>query len=121
MIKKHLMASGLPAQAALNIGGQVASGLTATGTTQTDALISAADTAWFTTVAAGTGYRLRADAEPGDEIKVYNGGANALLVYPATGGTINALSANAGFSLAAGKLAVFTNGTGLGWASNLSA
>lgn len=121
MIKKHLMASGLPSLAALNIGGRVDSGLTAAGTTQADATISPGDIVWFTTVATGTGFRLRADAEPGDEIKVYNGGANALLVYPQVGGTINALATNASFSLAAGKMAIFTNGTGLAWAGNLSA
>ena len=35
-------------------------------------------------------------------ILIRNTGANTLNIYPATGGTINALAANAAFTLAAG-------------------
>lgn len=90
--------------------------LTATGTNQATALALPAQTNRFGTVAAGTGctlsptttaagapYALPANASVTQTI--YNAGANALLVYPAAGGTetINALAANAGFSLPAGK------------------
>ena len=121
MRKKHLLASGLPNLAVLNIGGDSGSGLTATGSTQSDALLLAKDVNEFTTVASGTGCRFNSETEAGDSYIVYNGGANALSVYPPSGGSINALSADAAFSLAANKLAVFVKVSGTRWASNLTA
>lgn len=121
MRKKNLMGSGLSALQAQNIGGVASFANTATGTTQNDALISDADVIGFTTVGTGTGYRLATELEPGDTVTVYNGGANALLVYPPTGGNINALSANAGFSLAANKAAIITKVSGTLHVTNLTA
>jgi hypothetical protein len=46
---------------------------------------------------------------------VKNLGANALLVYPATGGAINALAANAGFSIAAAGQGRFLGRNNLNW------
>ena len=37
---------------------------------------------------------------PGDEIIVRNGGANALSLYPPVGGAINSLGTNAAYSIA---------------------
>jgi hypothetical protein len=68
-------------------------------TTQATALQLGSDINVCSTVAASTGVILQA-MNPGDEVIVRNGGANALLVYPPVGGTINALSANAGYSVA---------------------
>lgn len=82
-------------------------GLTAAGSTQGTAL--ALDTTTYqrvNTVAASTGVRLPA-AVAGTRIVVFNMGANALAVYPATGETINALAANAALSIVAGKGAEF--------------
>lgn len=77
------------------IVNDVQSGVTATGTNQATAYaLTAADTE-FTTVAAGTGAVIYAGT-PGDEQSVYNGGANALTVYPPSGSKINGLAANAG-------------------------
>ena len=59
--------------------------------------------------------------EQGEFIFVQNSGANALNVYPASGHSINALAANAAFSLAAGKNAVFWAATASKWYANLSA
>ncbi len=80
---------------------QLQSALIATGTTQTDALPLFAENNRFATVAAGTGARLPA-RPPGSVIRVRNGGANALLVYPPPGGSVNGGAANASFSVAAG-------------------
>jgi len=44
-----------------------------------------------------------------------------LSVYPATGHSINALAANAAFSLAVGKNALFWAATASKWYANLSA
>lgn len=68
----------------------------------------------FSTVASGAGTRLP-PAIAGAAMTVYNGGANALLVFPSsaaqggiTGGDqINALGVNASYSLTAGNKATF--------------
>lgn len=99
-LQARIVASGLSAINAQAIQGTVANALTATGSTQGTALALGADLNRFTTVAASTGAILPA-MNPGDNMQVFNGGANALLVYPPVGGTINALAANAGYSVAA--------------------
>ncbi len=116
-----LMAFGFSPFAAGAIVGDVADGLTATGSTQGTALQLSAVTSIVTTTAASTGVRLPA-MNPGDTVEVANLGANALLVYPLTGGTIQGGAANAGFSVAAGKTAFFTaRSTALNSAAFLSA
>lgn len=77
----------------------VATGLVATGSTQGTALALAADINMLGTVASNTGVILPA-LNPGDVMTVFNGGANACKVYPPVGGQINALAANAAYSLA---------------------
>ena len=82
-------------------------GLTAAGANQAAAL--ALDYTTFqrvTTVGASTGVRLPA-AVVGAGIVVFNKGANALLVYPATGEAINNGAANASLSVATQKGAEF--------------
>lgn len=101
-----LMAFGLQSFLAQAIVGDVANSLTATGSTQGTALKLSAINNVVTTTAASTGVQLPAMGT-GDSVFVVNLGANALLVYPVTGGAINALSANAGFSVGAGKSAIF--------------
>ena len=98
-LQQRLVQAGLSAIQAQAIQGTVASGLIATGTTQANALPLGADNNAFATVAAGTGAILPA-MNPGDDVTVYNGGANALLVYPPVGGQIKGLGVNAGYSLA---------------------
>jgi hypothetical protein len=98
-LQQRLTVSGLSALNAQAIQGTVASGLTATGTTQANALALPADLNYFATVAAGTGAVLPA-MNPGDSLNLYNKGANALLVYPPVGAVINGLGANAGYSVA---------------------
>lgn len=98
-LQSRLVLAGLSAVQAAAVQGTVASGLTATGTTQANALPLGADNNAFSTVAAGTGCILPA-MNPGDDITVYNGGANALLIYPPVGAMIKGLGVNAGYSLA---------------------
>jgi hypothetical protein len=105
---KNLMGAGLVPLQATSILGSVANGLTATGVGQSDALALTSDLNVFSTVATGTGARLQANLARGDEITVANNGANALLVYPPTGAAIGTAATNAGVSVAAGKLGVFT-------------
>ena len=78
----------------------VATGLTATGTNQATAYEVTTAKAAFSTVAASTGAVLDDQAAPGDTQMIYNGGANALTVYPPSGAKINGLATNAGMLLA---------------------
>ena len=111
---KMLASSG---RTALKANG---SGLSAAGTTQGTATAITNQTNEFTTVAASSGAILPSP-EQGEFIFVANAGANAMNVYPATGHSINALAANAAFSLAAGKNALFWAATASKWYVNLSA
>jgi hypothetical protein len=111
---KMLASSG---RVALKANG---SGLSGAGTTQGTATVITNQTNEFTTVAASSGAVLPSP-EQGEFIFVANAGANALNVYPASGHSINALAANAAFSLAAGKNALFWAATASKWYALLSA
>ncbi len=110
----RLIGAGVPALATVNICGDVQDNVTAAGSTQGTALPVSGDHVIVTTAAAGTGILLPF-AEPGAEVTVKNLGANAVLVYPATGGAINALATNAGFSIAAAGQARFLGRNSLNW------
>lgn len=101
----RLMGTGGAAAFAGSVCGQASNTLTAAGSTQGTALLLSNEINNVTTTAASTGVRLPT-GEVGAFVVVRNGGANALLVYPATGGAINALAANAGYSVAAGSSAL---------------
>jgi hypothetical protein len=118
-LKIKLTGVGLTVRHALQIGGTVANGLTATGTNQgTALLLSYDDCQVFTTVGIGTGCIFAGATVycAGDQVIIANHGADALLVYPATGGTIAAKAANASFSLASKSAALFESIDGLNWA-----
>lgn len=106
-ITSNLMGTGLSGIAAQQITGIVADALTATGTTQATAFLLSSDLSVFATVASGTGCRLR-DGGENDQYTIVNDGANALLIYPPLGGTINGGAVNASISLAAGSATQIT-------------
>lgn len=101
------MAFGAQSFLAQAIVGDVANNLTALGTTQANALKLASVNNVVTTAAASTGVQLPSTGT-GDGIVVANLGANALLVYPVVGGSIQGGAANAGFSVPTLKTAIFT-------------
>lgn len=109
----NLMAFGVQGFEAIAIVGDVANNLTAAGSTQGTALKLSAVNNIVTTTAASTGVQLPAMG-PGDSVTVANLGANALLVYPVTGGAIQTGATNAGFSVATLKTATFTARDGSG-------
>lgn len=85
----------------------VSKALTATGTTLAAALGLTDDWNLVATTPAASGVRILA-LKPGNDITVWNLGANALNVYPPDANTqIDALGNGAPFSLATGKLRVF--------------
>lgn len=98
-IQQRTVVTGISAPQAQAIAGTVANTLTATGAAQATALALPADINRFTTVAASTGTIIPA-MNPGDYVEIFNGGANALSVYPPTGGAINAVATNGAYSLA---------------------
>lgn len=100
-------------------GGDVQIAITALGATQATATPITGDIVQVTVAAAATGVQL---AQLGSAyVQVFNGAANAVLVYPPVGSTINAGAANAGFSIPAGKAASFVTGDGIFWIAHLSA
>lgn len=120
-IPSRLMGSGLAAAAAVNICGDVTTTLTATGSTNADALQLNSAINNVTTTAASTGVKLP-PTEVGASILVANLGANALLVYPAALSQINALTVTTGgFSVGAGKVAAFVGVSGTNLVALLSA
>jgi hypothetical protein len=85
----------------------VPSPLTAAGTSQATALALGADWNWIGTVPVGTGAVIPA-MKPGNDIWVWNAGANPLNVFPFSGAQIgSAGTINAAVALAAGHLAYF--------------
>ena len=112
--------AGLSNTACGAIIGDTATGLVATGATQITALPLPSVSNFIGTAAAATGVILLVGSA-GDAINVYNGGANALLVYPPVGGVINNLAANTAVSVATLKSAVFVYSAPLNMMSILSA
>jgi hypothetical protein len=102
------------------IGGTIAKSLSASGSTQSTATKIGADHNSFSTVGASQGAVLQAP-NAGEWVSVFNGGANALSVYPNLGATINGGSANAAVSVAAGKGAIFIPLDALTWFAVISA
>ena len=105
---RKLLGSGVPAQAANYIGGDVQTGFAAAGTTQTNAALLQYDNTEVTTVGSGSGVIANSNNQVGDDFIVSNAqGTNALLVYAEVGSSINALSTTSGFSIPANKSALF--------------
>ena len=65
-------------------------------------------------VSTGQGVVLPTPA-PGTRLTITNTSANALSVYPAANGAINALSTNAAFSLASATTVDFLSATATQW------
>lgn len=84
-------------------------GLTAAGSAYTDALQLVKDFNVIGTAAAGTGVKLPFSSPLGRVVRVRNGGANTVVVYPPTGFKINGGSANAGVNVASGAVATFVS------------
>lgn len=122
-IKMKLMAAGLSALAATEVVGTVNSGLTAAGSGQITALtLPLDDNIVFTTVGSSTGCIFGSGIySAGDEVAIANHGANALSVYPASGGKIANGSANAAFTINTTKTAYFVCIDGLNWMASVSA
>lgn len=85
---------------------KVSDPLTATGAAIGDALGLTTDWNFVATVPVGTGVQIMA-LKPGNDIEVYNAGANNLNVYPPVAFSIDALAVNQAYVLTPGKLRIF--------------
>lgn len=120
-LARNIMKGGWSAGNAKAVNGNVATALTAAGTTISDALALQADTNVIGTAAASTGVKLPS-AEIGDSCEVYNGGANTVKVYPdVAANQVNGLSAGASFNLAASTSVYCRKITATRWIAFLSA
>lgn len=98
-LARDITGAGTSAMSAQGINGRVATGLTAAGTSISDALDLDATVNVIATVAASSGVQLYSMIV-GDEMEVYNAGANALKVYPDSASvSINQLAAGLAMSL----------------------
>lgn len=120
-LAQNIMRGGTPAFQARAFNGNIATGLTAAGSTIGGALDLTADTNVIGTCAANAGVQLPS-CELGDSVEIYNGGANACTVYPdATGNQINGLVAGNGFQLATNTSCFLRKITATRWIAFLSA
>lgn len=93
----------------------VSSNISATGSNQSTALALSAAYGNFivvSTVPSGSGIKLPSPGTSGMWIKIINTAANTLNIYPETGQSINALSANAAITLSAGSSMEFISTSG---------
>ena len=120
-LARDIMGGGTSAGQAKAINGRVANTISAAGTTLATATALNATVNRLTTVADGAGVRLF-NGELGDELEVYNSGANQCIVYPhAAAGTINQLAAGSGMILAVDRGCKFRRITSTVWIAHLSA
>ena len=120
-LARNIMKGGWSAGNARAVNGAIATGLTAAGTTISDALDLNADTNVIATCASGAGVQVPA-AEIGDSVEIHNAGANACKVYPdATGNQFNALGAGNSFLLGTNTSCYCRKVSSTSWIVNLSA
>lgn len=117
---KDIMLGGFSPNSASALQGQVQTGISAAGTTISDATALKQSISILSTVASGTGVQI-ADGNIGDSCEIFNGGANACKVYPPTSDSFNSLSANASFSLPPNTMCYCRKVTSSQWIVNLSA
>lgn len=88
---------------------------------QTNATLLTSQINRVTTVAAGNDSVILPVSNPGTQLTVINAAAsNSMNVFPQSGDTINALSANTAFALAANKACIFTCAVAGNWQSLLT-
>jgi len=119
---KTVMGGGASAGLASAMAGGGVAGLVAVGTTNADALqLGALAAHHVTTSSSSTGVKLAAGVA-GDFCVVFNNSGQTILAYPPAGAQINALTATTqGFSMADGKVVIFTCISGTRWCANLTA
>ena len=106
MLGFKLFAAGLDSLAVGAVIQDVGASLSAAGTNQATATALTNALNGVATVATGAGVILYAGSA-GDSQIVYNGGANAMNVFPPSGARINAIATNGAHVLAVGTASVY--------------
>lgn len=118
-----LMGVGIPQEQAVRLGFSdlttLAGATTAQGTAT--AIPASINNVLATTAGGQTAFRLPSDAELEVPYLVTNSSATAALVFPPTGGTINAAAANASVSIAQNLARMFIRKSSTRWVSFLTA
>jgi hypothetical protein len=121
MIGSKLFGSGLNTLSVLAMVQDVGTSISAAGTTQGTATSLTNATNVLSTVTSGAGCVLLSTAGVGDEQLVFNGGANAVKIYPPSGMKINSLPADTAVYLGTNSTCRFTMVTLTQWVAELSA
>lgn len=119
-LSAKVMGGGFSAGQVRALCGGVASSVSAAGTTQGTATALTNSVNYISTVGASSGVQIP-NADIGDDIEIYNAGANALTIYPPTSGTINQVAANGGVSLGTNSMMRLRKVTATKWVAMLSA
>lgn len=120
-LAKDLVSVGFAAGQASGAGGQIAPSVSAAGTVIGDATDLVASGNYVSTVGSGAGVQLYF-GQIGDDMWVYNGGANTLKVYPPSAShTINQLAAGSAMNLSINTYCLFKLVTSTRVVADLSA
>ena len=120
-LAKDIMGGGFSAGQAQAIQGTINASVSAAGTVITDATDLTASNNLITTAAASSGVQLPS-VPLGDSVMVYNGGANAVKVYPhATTAQINSAAVGVGVTLPINTLMQFYRWSSTRWVASMSA
>jgi hypothetical protein len=117
-IPSRVLAAGNAPLSTLNICGDGATGLVATGSTIADALQLSAVWNTVTTSSASTGLILP-PTEAGNMVGIRNDSGQTIVIYPPSGSTINAAASSV--TLANGKTMICFAPSATTWASVTSA
>ncbi len=121
MLGYKIFGAGVPGLTVQAMCQDAATALSAAGTTQGTATTLTNAVNFLGTVSSGAGVILSPNGTAGDCQFVFNGGANAVKVYPPSGAKINALATNAGVLVAPNTACEFWCGSTTQWAAVLSA
>jgi len=99
MLSYKAFGAGLPGLVVQAISQDVATAISAAGTTQGTATELTAHVNVVSTVASGAGVILYSKSVPVDSQVIFNAGANELIVYPVSSAKINSLPVNTGVIL----------------------
>lgn len=118
-----LMGLGLPQQLATRLGESALTTIAGVGTAQSGAaaIPASVNDVLATTAGGQTAFVLSATAPLGFPYTVTNSSSTAALVYPPSGGTINAGAADASASIAQNLARVFIRKSSTRWISFLTA
>lgn len=116
-----LMGVGLPQEQATRLGFSDLTTLAGIGTAQVGAAAIRVNNILATTAGGATAFVLPSDAELELPYLVTNSSATAALVFPPSGGTINAAAADASVSIAQNLARMFIRKSATRWVSFLTA